>query len=81
MTTITFDTLKFVKKLEAAGIASNEAEAIAEAQREAFDEMMKVHELATKADLMELKFDLLKWIVGLALAQIGLIVGILIKLA
>lgn len=41
---------------------------------------MKVHELATKTDLIELKFDLLKWIVGLALAQIGLIVGILIKL-
>lgn len=42
--------------------------------------MMKVNELATKKDLMELKFDLLKWIVGLALAQFGLMIGILIKL-
>lgn len=81
MTAITFDTLKFVKKLEAAGIKANEAEAIAEAQREAFDEMMKVNELATKSDLLEMKFDLLKWIVGLALAQLGLIVGILLKLS
>ena len=42
--------------------------------------MMQVNELATKKDLMELKFDLLKWIVGLALAQFGLMIGILIKL-
>ena len=81
MTSITFDTLKFVKRLEAAGLPAVEAEAIAEAQSEAFGEMMKVNELATKSDLMEMKFDLLKWIVGLALAQFGLMVGILIKLS
>lgn len=81
MGAITFDTLKFVKKLEAAGLPAIEAEAIAEAQSDAFGEMMKVHELATKTDLMEMKFDLLKWIVGLALAQFGLMIGILMKLS
>lgn len=81
MTTITFDTLKFAKRLEAAGIATAEAEAIAEAQNEALSEMMKANELASKTDLVELKFDLLKWIVGLALAQMSLIIGVLIKLA
>lgn len=81
MSAITFDTLKFVKKLEAAGIRSNEAEAIAEAQSEAFGEMMKVNELATKSDLMAMKFDLLKWIVALALAQCSLIIGVLIKIS
>lgn len=81
MSSITFDTLKFVKKLEAAGIASTEAEAIAEAQSDAFSEMMKVNEFATKSDLMEMKFDLLKWILGLALAQCSLIIGVLVKLS
>lgn len=81
MSTITFDTLKFAKKLEAAGIKQAEAEAIAEAQKEAFAEMMSAHQLATRNDLMEMKFDLLKWIVGLALAQVGLLVGILVKLS
>lgn len=31
--------------------------------------------------LAELKADLIKWVVGLALAQSGLLVGILLKLA
>lgn len=31
--------------------------------------------------LTELKTDLIKWVVGLALAQSGLLVGILLKLA
>jgi len=80
MTAITFDTLKFAKKLEAAGMTSKEAEALAEAQSDAFSEMMSVAELATKSDLIEMKFDLLKWVIGLALAQFALMIGILLKL-
>lgn len=79
MTAVTFDTLKFVKTLEAAGVDPKQAEAIADAQREAFAELVSVSDLVTKHDLAEMKFDLLKWIVGLALAQTGLVVG-LIKL-
>lgn len=44
--------------------------------------------MATKRDierlegkLAEMKFDLLKWIVGLALAQFGVLIGILLKMA
>jgi len=35
---------------------------------------------ATKTDIAELKYDLLKWIVGMALAQFGVLIGILLKL-
>jgi hypothetical protein len=80
MSTITFDTLKFVKKLESAGMSQASAEAIASAQSEAFEELTKTKDLATKSDLLELKLDLLKWIVGLALGQIAILVGILMKL-
>ena len=91
MTTITFDTLKFAKKLEAAGMNSREAEALAEAQNDAFGEMINMSELATKKDLAlsdsalrkdlaEMKYDLLKWIIGLALAQFALIIGVLLRL-
>ena len=53
-----------------------------------------LNELATKGDLRheigdlrkdmgvklaDVKFEILKWVVGLALAQIGLLVGILVK--
>jgi len=80
MSTVTFDTLKFFKRLEAAGMSQKEAEAIAFAQSEAFGELTKTKELATKNDLHELKYDLLKRIVGLAFAQFALLVGILMKL-
>lgn len=80
MGTVTFDTLKFVKRLEEAGMSQKEAEAIAAAQSEAFEELTKTKELATKTDLHEMKYDLLKWIVGLAFAQFALLVGILMKL-
>lgn len=80
MSAITFDTLKFAKKLENAGMPQATAEAIAEAQSEAFEEMTKTKDLATKNDLMELKYDLLKWIVGLAFAQFALLIGIMMKL-
>lgn len=82
MTAITFDTLKFTKTLERAGLPSEQAEAIAEAFKDANGEA----EIATKRDIehlegkiAEMKFDLLKWIVGLALAQFGVLVGILLK--
>lgn len=79
MSSITFDTLKFAKKLESAGVSKDTAEAFAEAQSEAFEELAKTKELATKNDLLELKYDLLKWFVGLGLTQIALLVGILMK--
>jgi hypothetical protein len=73
MSTITFDTLKFVKRLEAAGMASSQAEAIAEAQQEVFSEALDTA-LATKLDIarLEAKLDhetaLLKWMMGALLA-------------
>jgi hypothetical protein len=46
MASATFDTLKFAKRLEAAGVSAKQAEATAEAFAEATSQ-----ELATKADL------------------------------
>lgn len=76
MTAITFDTLKFANKLKAAGVPAQQAEAEAEALADA----LSSSEIATHTDLIELKTDLIKWIVGIALAQIGLPVGIMVKL-
>ena len=83
MTTIAFDTLKFTKTLERAGVSPEQAEAFAVAIKDATGEA----EIATKRDvdrlegkMTEMKFDLLKWIVGLSLAQFGVLIGILLKL-
>lgn len=40
MTAVTFDTLRFAKKLEAAGLPTPQAEAIADAFREATSEQL-----------------------------------------
>lgn len=54
MTTITFDTLKFVERLEKAGVPREQASAMAEAQKEIFAETMDSH-LATKTDILKLE--------------------------
>ncbi|MCX8087142.1 MAG: CCDC90 family protein [Rhodocyclaceae bacterium] len=78
MSTITFDTLKFVKTLEKAGVPSAQAEAMAEAFRDATGE-----ELVTKtyldARLEASKNDVIKWVAGMLLAQAALIAA-LVKL-
>lgn len=79
MTSVTFDTLKFARKLESAGVPIAQAEAIAEAFQAATGE-----ELATKAyldvKLSELKVDLLKWVIGLVLGQTALLLTVLPRL-
>jgi hypothetical protein len=86
MTTVTFDTLRFVETLKAAGVSEAQAKAIAQAFRDAQGEV----DLATKADLRELehglraalaelKADMIKWVAGLLLAQAAL-VATLVKL-
>lgn len=82
MSTITFDTVKFVEKLEKAGIPRSQAIAEAEALAEVLDN--GAQELVTKKDLQialaDLKADLMKWVIGLALAQVGLLVGIILRM-
>ena len=78
MSTITFDTLKFVKRLKAAGFEEDQAEALSEAFKES--QATTIADLATKSDLKELglKFDgelkLLKWMLGFVLAGIAALV-------
>jgi hypothetical protein len=80
MSHITFDTLKFVETLKEFGIEEKQAKGIATAYQNASDDQ----ELATKQDmqmaLTEIKYDLLKWMIGLDLAQFGVLIGILLKL-
>jgi hypothetical protein len=79
MTTITFDTHKFIRRLEEAGFASAQAEAVAEAFREAQGEA----EVATKRDIerleskLEARFErvdgelrLNRWMIGVLLAGV-----------
>jgi len=86
MSTLTFDTLKFANQLKTAGVPAGHAEAEAKALSEVFE--TNLGELATKADLREvetglrhemasMKFELLKWMIGLLIAQTGLLLALL----
>jgi hypothetical protein len=83
MHAITFDTLKFAERLIAAGVPDAHAKAEATALSEVLEINLK--DVVTKDyldyKLAEIKADLIKWVVGLALAQSGLLVGILLKMA
>jgi hypothetical protein len=79
MVTITFDTLKLARKLEAAGFPQKQAADTAEALAQSLGE---VSDLTTKADLAELKADLLselnaqlRWIIGTMIAVAALAVA------
>ncbi|HTT81132.1 MAG TPA: hypothetical protein VMF86_15780 [Stellaceae bacterium] len=80
-----FDTLDAAKRLKEAGAAEPLAETIAEILRQSRD--FDLSQLATKpdldqlrhaskADLAELKVEILKWIVGLMIAQTAAIVAL-----
>jgi hypothetical protein len=54
MSTTTFDTFKFVDRLEKAGMPREQAAAIAEAQKDSLAEALDTT-LATKADIVRLE--------------------------
>jgi len=68
MAAVTFDTLKFVDKLEKAGVSREQAKAEAEALVTALSEAMD-SQLATKGDINRLERELVvvKWMVGAVL--------------
>jgi hypothetical protein len=80
-----FDTLAYANKLKEAGVPDKQAEAQSEALAHIFD-----YKAATKKDLQELelrlstelntkisdlKVDVIKWVVGLLLAQSALLLS------
>jgi hypothetical protein len=80
MSHITFDTLKFVETLKESGIEDKQAKAIATAYQNVSDNQELVTKQEMQMALTEMKYDLLKWIIGLALAQFGVLIGILLKM-
>ena len=80
MSTVTFDTLKFVETLKKSGFDEAKAKGIAVAYQEATDDQQVVTKNFLEIKLAEMKYDLLKWIIGLALGQVAVLVGILLKL-
>ena len=73
MTTTSFDTLNYAKKLQEAGFTPQQAEAQAEALLAVVDE-----NLATKHDIELLRRDIIIWLGGLIIVSTTAL-GILMK--
>lgn len=69
---IPFDTYRFVKRLVETGMSEATAQALADEQANLLNS-----NLATKTDLAETGADLLKWMIGLMVAQTGLIASVI----
>jgi hypothetical protein len=90
MTTITFDTLKFVRRLETGGFTPEQAEAVADAIKSVQDEQrpltqeyldyrLKAEVAELKTEMASIKIDLIKWMTGALIAQVAVIAA-LVKL-
>jgi hypothetical protein len=86
MSSLTFDTLAYSKKLRSAGFTEQQAEIAAEAQKETIEiviseiETRHLNDMATKLDLAEVKADLIRWVVAAGFLQTVLIAALLLKL-
>ncbi len=84
-TSLTFDTLAYVKKLKSAGVPEAQAEVQAETFAEILEERiatkqdLKELELTLKHDLANNKSEIVKWVAGMLVAQAA-IVATLVKL-
>lgn len=79
MTTATFDTLGYFEKLKAAGVPEAQAKVQVEVMQSvvrSYDEATR-QDLATKGDLSDTKHELLKWMMGMMVAQTALLVAVL----
>ncbi|NWG30302.1 MAG: DUF1640 domain-containing protein [Rhodocyclaceae bacterium] len=70
MASITFDTHKFVRKLQEGGFNEKQAESLTEALRAAIDDSELVTKKDLQIELAPVKADLLllKWMIGFNLA-------------
>lgn len=76
MASISFDTLKLARKLEAAGFPAQQAADTAQALAEALSESIVTRDYLDLR-LAELKVELLTWMFGALAAQAGIIVALL----
>ena len=78
MSTITFDTHKFVRDLRDAGVPEPQAEAFVRAQQEILSQALDTA-LATKSDISDIKLKLAH--MGAKVDKLSWMMGILIALA
>jgi hypothetical protein len=70
----TLDTHELVKDLKASGFTDAQAEAVTRAVRQAQD--LDFSNIATKTDLAEVELRLIKWVIGVGVAAVFALTGV-----
>lgn len=85
MTTITFDTLAYSKKLRDAGFSEQQAEAqalaLASVLKETSGDLATKQDVERLSDKVEARFKLLQWMLGFNLALSTAVLWALIRMA
>ena len=72
----TLDTHELVKDLKASGFTDEQAEAVTRAVRLVRD--LDLSNLATKTDVAELELRLIKWVIGVGIAAVLAVGGMIL---
>jgi hypothetical protein len=81
MLAVAFDTLKLARKLENAGMQPKLAQETSAALSESFTEWLSVGNIATREDVQESKYDILKWMFAQTLVLLGSLFGMVALVA
>lgn len=76
MTVVAFDTLAFANKLKGAGMNPSLADVQAEETAKILTDLT-ANQLATKQDLKDIELKIVKWMIGLMVAQTGILLSII----
>ena len=82
MSTVAFDTHRFVKHLTESGFTEQQAEALAEEQTALLNGNLatKTDIALVKADIVQAKYETIKWTIGIVLAVATLQTTVIVQL-
>ena len=89
MSTVAFDTHRFVKHLTESGFTEQQAEALAEEQTDLLNgnlatktdiALVKADIALVKADIVQAKYETIKWTIGIVLAVAALQTTVIVQL-
>ena len=81
MNTVAFDTYRFVKHLTESGFTEQQAEALAEEQTAVLNGNLatKADIKLVKADIVQAKYETIKWTIGIVLAVAALQTTVMLR--
>ncbi len=75
--TASFDPIEYTRQLRSVGVSQEQADVQAQAFERVIQDVTKNRNLTTRQDLAELKFELIKWMLGIGVGGVLAMAGLL----